>query len=146
MSSLTMGAKSQSALPFLYGIYKLGLQGKTSFKLKFTLLCEYILKNTSANKSHPFPCTYKAWKRGNVLFEPRTGLLEALSWVKCHVRVRRARLVSMQGDQRMDLQHSKSRVWEGTFTGREPQLELAASQSETSNEKVILRSFNVLEP
>lgn len=129
-----------------YGVYKLGLYGKTSPKQEFTLLCEYILKNTSANKWHPFPCMYKAWKRGSVLFEPRTGLLEASSWVKFRVRVPKARKVSVQGDQRVDLQLSKSRVWEGTvFTGRGPQLKLAASQSETSSEMVIMMSFSVLE-
>lgn len=126
-----------------YGVYKLGLYGKTTLKQEFTLLCEYILKNTSANKWHPFPCMYKAWKRGSVLFEPCTGLLEASSWVKFHVRVPKAQKVSVQGDQRVDLQLRKSRVWEGTvFTGRGPQLKLAASQCETSNEIVIMMSFN----
>ncbi|XP_051514906.1 kyphoscoliosis peptidase-like [Myxocyprinus asiaticus] len=129
------------------GVYKLGLYGKTSFKQEFSLLCDYILKNTSMNKWSPFPCTYKAWKKGSVLFEPRTGMLEPFSWVRFRLRVPGTRKVSVQGEQRVDLQLSKSRVWEGeVFTGRGPQLKLAASQSETSNEMAILLSFSVLDP
>ncbi|XP_016431307.1 uncharacterized protein LOC107758150 [Sinocyclocheilus rhinocerous] len=129
------------------GVYKLGLYGKASFKQEFPYLCDYILKNASVNKWPPFPCMYNTWKKGSVLFEPHAGQLEASSWVKFRVRVPGARGVSVQGDQKVDLQLSKSGVWEGkAFTGRGPKLDLAASLSETSNRTTILMSFSVLEP
>lgn len=130
------------------GVYKLSLFGKTSFKQEFTFLCHYILKNTSVNKWPPFPRMYGAWKKGSVLFEPCVGQLEASSWVKFRVQVPGARRVSVEGDQSVDLQLSESGVWEGeAFTGKGPELHLAASLSEASkNTMSFLMTFSVVEP
>ncbi|XP_026137005.1 hillarin-like [Carassius auratus] len=129
------------------GVYKLRLYGKTSLKQKYHLLCDYILKNTSINKWPPFPRMYGAWKKGSVLFEPRAGRLDALSWVKFRVQVPEARRVSVLRDESVDLQLSESGVWEGkAFTGRGPELHLAASLSEASNTMSFLMTFSVVEP
>ncbi|XP_042594589.1 kyphoscoliosis peptidase-like [Cyprinus carpio] len=130
------------------GVYKLGLYGKTSLKPEYPLLCDYILKNTSINKWPPFPRMYGAWKKGSVLFEPRAGQLEASSWVKFCVQVPGARRVSVCGDESVDLQLSENGVWEGkAFTGRGPELHLAASLSEASNNTMsFLMAFSVVEP
>ncbi|XP_016378263.1 kyphoscoliosis peptidase-like [Sinocyclocheilus rhinocerous] len=130
------------------GVYKLGLYGKTSLKQGYPLLCDYILKNTSINKWPPFPRMYGSWKKGSVLFEPRAGQLEASSWVKFRVQVPGARRVSVEGDQSVDLQLSESGVWEGkAFTGRGPELHLAASLNEASNNTMtFLMAFSVVEP
>uniref|UniRef100_A0A8C2HNB7 KY-like immunoglobulin-like domain-containing protein n=1 Tax=Cyprinus carpio TaxID=7962 RepID=A0A8C2HNB7_CYPCA len=130
------------------GVYKLGLYGKTSLKPEYPLLCDYILKNTSINKWPPFPRMYGAWKKGSVLFEPCAGQLEASSWVKFCVQVPGARRVSVCGDESVDLQLSENGVWEGkAFTGRGPELHLAASLSEASNNTMsFLMAFSVVEP
>ncbi|RXN35177.1 kyphoscoliosis peptidase-like protein [Labeo rohita] len=129
------------------GVYRLTLFGKTSFQQEFTFLCDYILKNTSANKWPPFPCMYNAWKKGCVLYEPQVGRLEASSWVKFRVHVPGAQRVSVHGDESVDLQLSESGVWEGkAFTGRGPQLKLAATLSETPNMITTLMTFSVVKP
>eukprot|EP00063_Salmo_salar_P079748 XP_014054583.1 PREDICTED: kyphoscoliosis peptidase [Salmo salar] len=129
------------------GVYKLGLYAKTSTDQDFSLLCDFVLRNSSESSWPPFPCTYTAWQRGSVLFEPRGGLLEPLSWVLFRVRVPGAQRVSVVGEQLMELQLSKSRVWEGeVFTGASvSQLKLAASGGGGgSTDMAIIMSFDVL--
>ncbi|KAL0175585.1 hypothetical protein M9458_027915 [Cirrhinus mrigala] len=127
------------------GVYRLTLFGKMPFTQEFPLLCDYILKNTSANKWPPFPYIYKDWKKGCVLYEPQVGQLVASSWVKFRVHVPGAQRVRVRGDESVDLQLSESGVWEGkAFTGRGPQLELAATLNETPNMINTLMTFSVV--
>ena len=134
------------------GVYKLSLYGKTagSANQDFNLLCDFVLRNSSESSWPPFPCSYTAWQKGYVLFEPRSGSLEPGSWVRFRVRVPGAQRVSVQGEQRTELQLNKSRVWEGeVFTGTSaPQLKLAAAGTagcgEGSNSMAIIMSFDVL--
>lgn len=136
------------------GIYKLSLYGKPAFsaaKQDFNLLCDFVLRNNSETSWPPFPCGYTAWERGYVLFEPRSGLLEPGTWVRFRVRVPGAQRLSVQGEQRTELQLNNSRVWEGeVFTGNStPQLKLAASGTAgcgggSNNNMTIIMSFDVL--
>ncbi|CAB1337462.1 unnamed protein product [Coregonus sp. 'balchen'] len=129
------------------GVYKLGLYAKSSTDQDFRMLCDFVLRNSSESSWPPFPCTYTAWQRGSVLFEPRGGLLEPLSWVRFRVRVPGAQRVSVLGEQLMELQLNKSRVWEGeVFTGANvSQLKLAASEGGGgSTDMAIIMSFDVL--
>lgn len=128
------------------GVYKLSLYGGTSNQ-EFNLLCDFILQNSSGSSWPPFPYIYTAWRKGSVLFEPCSGLLEPLCWVQFRVRVPEARKVIVLGEQRVDLQINKSHIWEGeVFTGNVEQIKLAASQEETFDQVDILMSFNVLKP
>ncbi|KAK3526546.1 hypothetical protein QTP70_030774 [Hemibagrus guttatus] len=129
------------------GVYKLSLYGKTSSSQEFNLLCDFILQNSSESSWPPFPYTYAAWRKGSVLFEPRSGLLEPLCWVQFRVRIPGARRVIVLGEEQVDLQINKSHIWEGeVFTGKIEEIKLAASQEETSNQMEILMCFNVLKP
>ncbi|GAA6093621.1 kyphoscoliosis peptidase-like [Tachysurus ichikawai] len=127
------------------GVYKLSLYGKTPSSQEFNLLCDFILQNSSESTWPPFPYTYTAWRKGSVLFEPRSGLLEPLCWVQFRVRVPGAHRVIVLGEQQVDLQRNKSHIWEGeVFTGKMEQIKLAASQEETSDQMEILMCFDVL--
>lgn len=129
------------------GVYKLSLYGKTPSNQEFNLLCDFILQNSSESSWPPFPYTYTAWRKGSVLFEPRSGLLEPLCWVQFRVRVPMARKVTVLGEHRVDLQINKSHIWEGeVFTGNLEQIKLAASQEDNFEQMDILMSFDVQKP
>ncbi|XP_062850752.1 uncharacterized protein LOC134313413 [Trichomycterus rosablanca] len=129
------------------GVYKLRLCGKTPPSQEFTLLCDYILQNSSVQAWPPFPFTYTAWTKNHVLFEPHSGVLEPQCWVQFRVRVPGAQRVCVQSENIMDLQLNKSCIWEGeVFTGNAKQLQLAASQEESTNLMAILMCFDVQEP
>ncbi|KAG5264078.1 hypothetical protein AALO_G00271880 [Alosa alosa] len=136
------------------GVYKLSLYGKagtSAANQDFNLLCDFVLRSSSETSWPPFPCGYTAWQRGSVLFEPRSGLLEPGTWVRFRVRVPGAQRVSVQGEQRVELQLNKSRVWEGeVFTGNSAtQLKLATAGTAgcgggSNNNMAIVMSFDVL--
>ncbi|XP_060796352.1 lim and transglutaminase domain protein ltd-1-like [Neoarius graeffei] len=129
------------------GVYKLSLYGKTPSNQKYNLLCDFILQNSSESSWPPFPYTYADWRKGSVLFEPRSGLLEPLCWVQFRVCVPGAHRVTVLAEQRVDLQINKSHIWEGeVFTGNVEQIKLAAIQEETSNRMNFLMRFDVLKP
>ncbi|XP_053700623.1 kyphoscoliosis peptidase [Synchiropus splendidus] len=126
------------------GIYRLGLYAKTTPGGDFNPMCDYVLKNSCNQSGLPFPCVYSAWKKGCVLFEPRIGLLDPLSWVRFRVRIPGAQKVSVVGETRTDLKLNKSRVWEGeVYSGNSlQQLKLAASSGE-SNDMAVLMIFDI---
>uniref|UniRef100_UPI003AAFD91A uncharacterized protein n=1 Tax=Centroberyx gerrardi TaxID=166262 RepID=UPI003AAFD91A len=128
------------------GVYTLRLYAKFPNQQDFSPMCDFVLKSTSQAPLPPFPCTYTAWQKGSVLFEPRTGLLEPMSWVRFRVRVPGAQRVSILGEQLVDLQLSKSRVWEGeVFTeANVKQLKLAAREAGSSTDMSIIMCFDVL--
>ncbi|XP_072529681.1 kyphoscoliosis peptidase-like [Salminus brasiliensis] len=129
------------------GFYKLSLFGKNPSSDDFRPLCDFIIKNSSESYNPPFPYPYTDWQKGSVLLEPRSGLLEPLSWVQIRVKVPGAFRVCALAEQKVDLQLNKSRVWEGeVFTGSAAQVKLAASLDENSNQMAILMCFDVLQP
>uniref|UniRef100_A0A3Q2QEY6 Kyphoscoliosis peptidase n=1 Tax=Fundulus heteroclitus TaxID=8078 RepID=A0A3Q2QEY6_FUNHE len=69
------------------GMYRLGLYARITSGGDFSPMCDFVLKNSFPQIRPPFPCVYSAWGKGCVLFEPRVGLLEPLSWVLFRVRV-----------------------------------------------------------
>ncbi|XP_047201610.1 kyphoscoliosis peptidase [Girardinichthys multiradiatus] len=122
------------------GVYRLGIYARITSGGDFSLMCDFILRNNSPQTRPPFPCVYSAWGKGCVLFEPRVGLLEPLSWVLFRVRVPGALRVSVVVEGRTDLKLNKSRVWEGeVFSGSSlQQLKLTASFGETSEMSVLM--------
>ncbi|KAM4621911.1 lim and transglutaminase domain protein ltd-1-like [Polymixia lowei] len=128
------------------GVYKLRLYAKFPNHQDFSPMCDFVLKTTSQASLPPFPCAYTAWHKGFVLFEPRTGLLEPMSWVRFRVRVPGAQRVSILGEQLIDLRLNQSRVWEGeVFIGANvKQLKLATSGGESSTDMSIVMCFDVL--
>ncbi|MGH0140965.1 UNVERIFIED_CONTAM: hypothetical protein FKN15_076538 [Acipenser sinensis] len=128
------------------GIYKLGLHAKAASSEDFTHVCDYILKCTSEEGWQPFPTTYRAWKKGCVLFEPRSGMLEPLGRVRFRVRVPGAQKVCVIGESRTELQLNKSRVWEGEVStgGTVPELKVAAKFDAESTGMDVILSFGIL--
>lgn len=126
------------------GVYRLGLYACITPSRDFSPMCDFVVRNSCAQPRPPFPCVYSAWRKGCVLFEPRKGLLEPLSWVQFRVRVPGAHKVSVVGDARTDLKLNKTRIWEGeVFTANGPQeLKLAASSGE-SGDMAVLMVFEV---
>lgn len=122
------------------GLYRLGLYARITPGEDFSPMCDFVLRNSSPQIRPPFPCIYSAWGKGCVLFEPRVGLLEPLSWVLFRVRVPGALLVSVVGEGRTDLKLNKSRVWEGeAFSGNGlQQMKLAASLGDNSEMSVLM--------
>ncbi|XP_035023157.1 kyphoscoliosis peptidase [Hippoglossus stenolepis] len=126
------------------GVYRLGLYARTAPGGDFNPMCDFVLRNSCDQPGPPFPCVYSAWRKGCVLFEPRVGLLEPLSWVRFRVRVPGAQRVSVVGETRTDLKLNKSRVWEGEVSSGNglQQLKLAASSGESSD-MAVLMSFDI---
>ncbi|XP_012727574.2 kyphoscoliosis peptidase [Fundulus heteroclitus] len=122
------------------GMYRLGLYARITSGGDFSPMCDFVLKNSFPQIRPPFPCVYSAWGKGCVLFEPRVGLLEPLSWVLFRVRVPGALRVSVVGEDRTDLKLNKSRVWEGkVFSGNgHQQLKLAGSLGDSSEMSVLM--------
>lgn len=127
------------------GVYRLGLYAKITPAGDFNPMCDFVLRNSCDQPGPPFPCVYSAWRKGCVLFEPRVGLLEPLSWVRFRVRVPGAQRVSVMGETRTDLKLNKSRVWEGeVFSGNGlQQLKLAAATSGESTDMSVLMTFDI---
>lgn len=130
------------------GVYMLRLFAKFPNLQDFSPMCDFVLKSTSQPSLPPFPCTYTAWQKGCVLFEPCSGLLDPMSWVCFRVKVPGAQRVSILGEQVIDLQLTKSQVWEGeVFTGTNvKQLKVAASVARNSTDMSIIMCFDVLSP
>lgn len=121
------------------GVYRLGLYARITPGGDFNPMCDFVLRNTCIQPGPPFPCVYSAWRKGCVLFEPRTGLLEPLSWTRFRVRVPGAQRVCVLGETLTDLKMNKSRVWEGEVcSGNLQELKLAASSGESSDLDVLM--------
>ncbi|XP_023143463.1 kyphoscoliosis peptidase [Amphiprion ocellaris] len=128
------------------GAYRLGLYARITPAGDFNPMCDFVLRNSCDQPGLPFPCVYSAWRKGCVLFEPRAGLLEPLSWVRFRVRVPGAQRVCVVGEARTDLKMNKSRVWEAeVFSGNGlQQLKLAASFGESSDMDVLM-TFDIMQ-
>ncbi|XP_029349813.1 kyphoscoliosis peptidase [Echeneis naucrates] len=126
------------------GVYRLGLYARIAPGGDFNPMCDFVLRNSCDQPGLPFPCVYSAWRKGCVLFEPRVGLLEPLSWVRFRVRVPGAQRVSVVGETRTDLKMNKSRVWEGEVYSEAgvQQLKLAATSGDSSD-MAVLMTFDI---
>lgn len=126
------------------GVYRLGLYARLTPGGDFNPMCDFVLRNSCDQPGPPFPCVYSAWRKGCVLFEPRVGLLEPLSWVRFRVRVPGAQRVSVVGETRTDLKLNKSRVWEGEVSSGNGlrQLKLAAASGD-SGDMAVLMTFDI---
>ncbi|KAK2892217.1 kyphoscoliosis peptidase [Channa argus] len=128
------------------GVYRLGLYARLTAGEDFNPMCDFILRNSCVHPGPPFPCVYSAWRKGCVLFEPRVGLLEPLSWILFRVRVPGAQRVSVMGQTRTDLKMNRSRIWEGeVFTGNSPQQLKLATSSGDSSDMDVLMTFDIKE-
>ncbi|XP_034091343.1 uncharacterized protein ky [Gymnodraco acuticeps] len=122
------------------GVYRLALYAKITPGGDFSPMCDFVVRNSCVQPGPPFPCVYSAWRKGCVLFEPRVGLLEPVTWVRFRVRVPGAQRVSVMGETRTDLKMNKSRVWEGDVlsgNGLQP-LKLAATSGESTDMAVLM--------
>lgn len=81
------------------GVDMLRLFAKSLNQQDFSLLRDFILKRSCQASVPPFPCTYTDWQKGSVLLEPRSGLLEPMSYVGFRVRVPGAHRVSVLGEK-----------------------------------------------
>ncbi|XP_041039629.1 kyphoscoliosis peptidase [Carcharodon carcharias] len=110
------------------GVYKLGIFVRPEDEEDFGHVCDYVIRCYAESQWPPFPQTYNMWKKGCVLFEPKSGVLPSDKWVRFRVHIPGAHRVFLIGESMNELHLSKSRVWEGNvFTGSAgSQLKLSA--------------------
>uniref|UniRef100_A0A4W4G3Y8 KY-like immunoglobulin-like domain-containing protein n=2 Tax=Electrophorus electricus TaxID=8005 RepID=A0A4W4G3Y8_ELEEL len=126
------------------GVYKLSLYASAAPDEDYAPLCDFVVRNGAEAGRPAFPRTYAAWGKGDVLLEPRTGLLEPHSRVRLRARVPGARRVCALGQQTAELHLDDSGVWEGeAVTGSGRQLRIAAFRDLTSTDMDILVCFDV---
>ncbi|XP_074721527.1 kyphoscoliosis peptidase-like [Strix uralensis] len=127
------------------GIYKVGLFGRNKDHKDFVHICDYIIRCFSDPSWPPFPRVYSLWRRGCVLLEPRTGILQEQSWVRFRVKVPKAYQAVVLGQQKTVLQQTLNAVWEGdVFTGAVgTQVKLAAKFSQHCSSLEVILAFEV---
>ncbi|NXI42645.1 KY peptidase, partial [Galbula dea] len=127
------------------GVYKVGLFRRSKEQKDFVHVCDYVLRCFSDPSWPPFPRVYSLWRRGCVLLEPRTGLLQEQSWVHFRVKVPRANQVVVLGQQKVLLQQTPNAIWEGdVFTGAGgTQIKLAAKFSQHCSSLEVILTFEV---
>ncbi|NXL83219.1 KY peptidase, partial [Alectura lathami] len=127
------------------GMYRVGLFGRSRDHQEFAHICDYVVRCFSEPSWPPFPKVYSLWRRGCVLLEPRTGLLQEQSWVRFRVKVPKACKAVVLGQEKTALQLSPSSVWEGdVFSGAAGTLvRLAAGFSPHSSSMEVLLAFEV---
>ncbi|NXH23293.1 KY peptidase, partial [Bucco capensis] len=129
------------------GIYKVGLFGRGKDHKDFVHICDYIIRCFSDPSWPPFPRVYSLWRRGCVLLEPRTGILQEQSWVRFRFKVPRAYQAVVLGQEKTMLQQTSHGVWEGdVFTGAGgTQVKLAAKFSQHCSSLEVILAFEVEE-
>lgn len=127
------------------GVYKVGLFGRSKDNEEFSHICDYIIRCFSEPCWPPFPKVYSLWRRGCVLLEPRTGVLQEQSWVRFRVKVPKAHKAVVLGQEKTVLQLAPSAVWEGdVFSGAAgTTIRLAASFSQHCSSLEVLLGFEV---
>ncbi|XP_069712723.1 kyphoscoliosis peptidase-like [Phaenicophaeus curvirostris] len=127
------------------GVYKMGLFGRSKEHKDFTHICDYVVRCFSDPSWPPFPRVYSLWRRGCVLLEPRTGLLQDQTWVRFRVKVPKAYQIVILGEEKTVLQQTPSMVWEGdVFTGAAgTQVKLAAKFSQHCSFLEVILAFEV---
>ncbi|XP_067842833.1 kyphoscoliosis peptidase [Heptranchias perlo] len=127
------------------GVYKLGIFVRPADEEDFGHVCDYVIRCFAEPQWPPFPRMYNLWKKGCVLFEPKSGVLRSENWVRFRVRIPGAHRVFLIGESSHELHLSNTRVWEGDmFTGpRRSQLKLAANFDQLSATVSVVASFDV---
>ncbi|NXD83111.1 KY peptidase, partial [Halcyon senegalensis] len=127
------------------GIYKVGLYGRRKDQEDFVHICDYVIRCFSDPCWPPFPRVYSLWRRGCVLLEPRTGMLQEQSWVRFRVKVPKAYQAVVLGQEKTVLQQTPKAVWEGdVFTGAVgTQVKLAAKFSQSCSSLEVILAFEV---
>ncbi|XP_005997493.1 kyphoscoliosis peptidase isoform X2 [Latimeria chalumnae] len=127
------------------GIYRLALFTGASDKKEFSHICDYVVRCFSNPCWSPFPRVYSMWKKGCVLLEPRSGVLEENSWARFRVRIPGAYKVFLIGQSKSELSVTKNKVWEGKVsTGPTGSVvKLAAKSSDQSPAMDVIMSFDV---
>lgn len=127
------------------GVYKVGLFGRSKDHKDFVHICDYVVRCFSDPSWPPFPRVYSLWRRGCVLLEPRTGMLQEQSWVRFRVKVPEAYQAVALGQEKTVLQQTPNAVWEGdVFTGTAgTQVKLAAKFSQHCSSLEVILAFEV---
>ncbi|XP_074760363.1 kyphoscoliosis peptidase-like [Athene noctua] len=127
------------------GVYKLGLFGRNKDHRDFVHICDYIIRCFSSPSWPPFPRVYSPWRRGCVLLEPRTGMLQEQSWVRFRVKVPKAYQAVVLGQEKTVLQQTPNAIWEGdVFTGAVgTQVKLVAKFSQHCSSLEVILAFEV---
>ncbi|XP_059673760.1 kyphoscoliosis peptidase-like [Gavia stellata] len=127
------------------GVYKVGLFGRSQDHKDFVHICDYIIRCFSDPSWPPFPRVYSLWRRGCVLLEPRTGVLQERSWVRFRVKVPKAYQAVALGQEKTVLQRTPNMIWEGdVFTGAVgTQVKLAAKFSQHCSSLEVILAFEV---
>ncbi|XP_075606791.1 kyphoscoliosis peptidase-like [Balearica regulorum gibbericeps] len=127
------------------GIYKVGLFGRSKDHKDFVHICDYVISCFSDPSWPPFPRVYSLWRRGCVLLEPRTGVLQEQSWARFRVKVPKVYQVVVLGQEKTVLQRTPHEVWEGdVFTGAAGmQVKLAAKVSQHCSSLEVILAFEV---
>ncbi|XP_063192060.1 kyphoscoliosis peptidase-like isoform X2 [Chroicocephalus ridibundus] len=127
------------------GIYKVGLFGRSKDHKDFAHICDYVIRCFSDPSWPPFPRVYSLWRRGCVLLEPRTGVLQEQSWVRFRIKVPKAYQAVVLGQEKTVLQQTPNMVWEGdVFTGAAgTQVKLAAKFNQHCSSLEVILAFEV---
>ncbi|XP_043920016.1 kyphoscoliosis peptidase-like [Protopterus annectens] len=125
------------------GVYRLSIFARTTDV--FSHVCDYVVRCFCDICWLPFPKVYGIWKKGYVLLEPRSGVIEENSWMKFRIRIPGAKKVFLIGESRTELCITKTGVWEGNvFTGPAgSKLKLAKKSTEQSTSMDVIMFFNV---
>nr|XP_020632994.1 kyphoscoliosis peptidase-like [Pogona vitticeps] len=127
------------------GLYRVGLYGRNAESEEFTHVCDYVIRCFTNPRWLPFPKIYSSWRRGCVLLQPRTGVLQEKIWVRFRVKMPKAYSVHVVGHSRMELKLGQNKVWEGdVYSGLAGStLKVAAKFSRESPSMDVLLSFDV---
>nr|XP_033815673.1 kyphoscoliosis peptidase-like [Geotrypetes seraphini] len=100
------------------GHYKVGLFTKDGEEKEFVHVCDYVIQCFSNPKWLPFPKAYSIWRKGCILLQPRSGLLQGEKWVKFRLKIPEAKRVLIIGTSHTQLHLTENKIWEGdVFTG-----------------------------
>ncbi|XP_030048414.1 kyphoscoliosis peptidase-like [Microcaecilia unicolor] len=100
------------------GLYKVGFFTKGREEKEFVHVCDYVIQCFSNPKWLPFPKAYSIWRKGCILLQPRSGLLQGEKWVKFRLKIPEAKRVLVIGTSNTELRPTKNKIWEGdVFTG-----------------------------
>ncbi|CAM4664568.1 unnamed protein product [Lepidochelys kempii] len=127
------------------GLYKVGLFSRNKDHKDFAHVCDYVVRCFSEPRCLPFPRVYSMWRKGCILLQPRTGVLQERSWIKFRVKLPKAYRALVVGQSRTELQPNCSKIWEGeVYTGlARTVLKLAVKFSQHSTSMDVILSFDV---
>ncbi|XP_034957065.2 kyphoscoliosis peptidase-like [Zootoca vivipara] len=127
------------------GVFRLSLYGRDAENKEFVHVCDYIIRCFTNPQWLPFPRVYSLWRKGCVLLEPRSGVLQEKSWVRFRIKMPEACSAHIVGPSRWELQLGQNKVWEGeVYTGlAATMLKVAIKFSLDSPSMDVILSFDV---